>query len=490
MKLWLDQPHVKWVLMLSGWLLLLLIFPAIIGFILLANLGAAAIVTGLQFYSAFLPVKESATVKPANKPFVSIHIPTHNEPPDLVCKTLDALMDLDYENYEVIVLDNNTKNPTIWLPVQDYCKKLGAKFRFRHLDDLQGYKAGALNVCYELSSPKTEYILVIDADYKVHPELLSTSLAFFSEDRIALVQFPQSYYNANHNNLALNDEYEHFFQVYMNMANSLNCVLSTGTVSVIRKKALFEVGLWSDRTITEDVDLGLRLHEEGFHGVYVPRSLGRGLMPTDLKSLRQQRERWVFGNTQTFFNFLKMPKKNISKLQFAGIVTQLTAWVNFLLIPAITMVLTGIAMLIQYHPLHMPIAMVGIVTIWFYLVAKFAFFVFAFHKRGKSVKQAFYAYMVHLGLVWEGSGSWLRYLIREDMDFIRTNKFMVEGVLKDLMPGFMFSAAMLMSGSLFFFANAHIPAILCLLASPFFLSVIYTYQQTHNTYELSYKNAI
>ncbi|MEX1136240.1 MAG: glycosyltransferase family 2 protein [Balneolales bacterium] len=486
----LDQPNVKWALLLCVSLLVLLFIPVIMGIVLLLNFGAVAIVTGLQFYSASLPEKKVPTVKPDHKPFVSIHIPTHNEPPELVCKTLDALVELDYENYEVIVLDNNTHNPNVWLPVQDYCERLGPRFRFSHVDDLLGYKAGALNVCYKLSSPETEFILVIDADYKVHPELLSTSLGYFSDERIALVQFPQSYYNAHSKNLGLSDEYEHFFQVYMNMANCLNCVLSTGTVSVIRKKSLLEVGLWSDRTITEDVDLGLRLHEAGYQGVYVPKPLGKGLMPTDLKSLRQQRERWAYGNTQTFFNFLGMSKRNLSTRQLTGIVTQLTAWVNFLLIPIMALVLTSIATLVQHHPLHMPIAMVGVTTIWFYLITKLAFFMFAFNKKGKSLKQALYAYMVHLGLVWEGSGSWMRYLIRDNLGFNRTNKFEIAGPLKDLMPGLMFSLMMLISGILFLLSNALVSAILSILAAPVFMAVFYTHLQTQNTYEFIYGKAI
>ncbi len=45
-------------------------------------------------------------------PRVSIHVPTHNEPPQMVIGTLDALARLDYPDFEVIVLDNNTASET------------------------------------------------------------------------------------------------------------------------------------------------------------------------------------------------------------------------------------------------------------------------------------------------------------------------------------------------------------------------------------------
>ena len=70
---------------------------------------------------------------PDRQPFVSIHLACYNEPPEMVMITLDSLAALDYANYEVLVIDNNTKDPAIWQPVQAYCEKLGKHFRFFHL---------------------------------------------------------------------------------------------------------------------------------------------------------------------------------------------------------------------------------------------------------------------------------------------------------------------------------------------------------------------
>ena len=51
-------------------------------------------------------------------PRVSIHLPTHNEPPEMVIQTLNALARLDYPNFEVIILDNNTKDASLWKPMR------------------------------------------------------------------------------------------------------------------------------------------------------------------------------------------------------------------------------------------------------------------------------------------------------------------------------------------------------------------------------------
>src|SRR3546814_10679160 len=51
-------------------------------------------------------------------PKVSIHVPAYNEPPEMLKKTLDALARLDYPNFEVLIIDNNTKDEKIWRPVE------------------------------------------------------------------------------------------------------------------------------------------------------------------------------------------------------------------------------------------------------------------------------------------------------------------------------------------------------------------------------------
>jgi cellulose synthase/poly-beta-1,6-N-acetylglucosamine synthase-like glycosyltransferase len=59
-------------------------------------------------------------------PKVSIHVPICNEPPQMVRDTLNALAELDYPDFEVLVIDNNTTDPGLWEPVAEHCAKLAA----------------------------------------------------------------------------------------------------------------------------------------------------------------------------------------------------------------------------------------------------------------------------------------------------------------------------------------------------------------------------
>src|SRR5690242_773388 len=45
---------------------------------------------------------------PGYEPMVSLQVPAYNEPIDILQKTLNSLAQLNYSNYEVLVVDNNT----------------------------------------------------------------------------------------------------------------------------------------------------------------------------------------------------------------------------------------------------------------------------------------------------------------------------------------------------------------------------------------------
>ena len=74
-------------------------------------------------------------------PMISLHVPAHNEPPDMVIDTLRSLLRLDYPRYEIILIDDNTDEEDLWRPVEVWCQRHGVKFV--HLEDWPGYKSGA-----------------------------------------------------------------------------------------------------------------------------------------------------------------------------------------------------------------------------------------------------------------------------------------------------------------------------------------------------------
>jgi exo-beta-1,3-glucanase (GH17 family)/cellulose synthase/poly-beta-1,6-N-acetylglucosamine synthase-like glycosyltransferase len=282
---------------------------------------------------------------PENSPRVSIHVPCFNEPPAMVIETLNALAALDYDNFEVIVLDNNTPDTQTWLPVQSRCTALGERFRFYHFDNMRGFKAGALNEALALTDPKALYIAVIDSDYQVEPFWLRRSLPLFASPDIALVQGPQDYRDANQNvfkSMAY-EEYRGFFQIGMVERNEHNAIIQHGTMTIVRKDALKRVGGWATWCITEDTELGLKLFEAGYSAAYIADSMGSGVMPDTLDAFMGQRYRWVYGAMQIMKHHAASIFLGRSKLSWAQRYQFLVGWLPW--------ISDGLGMIVTYMAL-------------------------------------------------------------------------------------------------------------------------------------------
>ena len=232
-------------------------------------------------------------------PRVSIHVPAYNEPPEMLIETLDALAALDYPDYEVLVIDNNTPDEAVWRPVEAHCAKLGARFRFFHVAPLAGFKAGALNFALRHTAPDADVIAVIDADYIVRPEWLRDLAPAFANPRTGVVQAPQDYRDAGESafKAMCHAEYRGFFHIGMITRNERNAIIQHGTMTMVRRSLLERIG-WSEWCITEDAELGLRILDEGYEATYIPTSYGRGVMPDTFLDFKKQRSRWAFGAMQ------------------------------------------------------------------------------------------------------------------------------------------------------------------------------------------------
>jgi hypothetical protein len=141
-------------------------------------------------------------------PKVSIHIPAYREPPEMLKATLDSIARLDYPNFECIVVINNTPDAAMWRPIEEHCRDLGARFKFMNVENLQGYKAGALRLALESTASDAEVIAILDADYVVQPDWLKDLIPAFADPQVGLVQAPQDHRDGDRSPLhyAMNGE--------------------------------------------------------------------------------------------------------------------------------------------------------------------------------------------------------------------------------------------------------------------------------------------
>ncbi len=364
-------------------------------------------------------------------PKVSLHLPIHNEPPEMVKKTLAALAELDYPNLEVLVIDNNTKEPSVWQPVENKCRLLGENFQFFHLENWPGFKAGAINYALEKTAKDAEIIAVIDSDYIVDSHWLKSLIPYFEKSDVGFVQAPQDYRDWKENGFKslCHWEYAGFFQIGMVQRNESNAIIQHGTMTLVRRSALESVGNWGEWCICEDSELGLRLYRAGYDSVYVKESFGRGVTPDTLSGYITQRHRWVYGAMQILKRhwraLLTGHKSDLTPAQRYYFVAGWLPWFSDALAMLFTFASLLLTALIFIDPVHseLPVNAFILPTI-----GLFGFKIFRtlwlYHVRVKcTTMQTFGAAIAGLALthtvakaIWQG-------LFTSKRPFLRTPKF-------------------------------------------------------------------
>ncbi len=260
-----------------------------------SNVNYVSDVMGRTRRSRPLPVAD-----PAYQPFVSLHTPAYNEPPELLIETIKALEQIDYPNYEIVVVDNNTKDPAIYGPVEEYCRDR-ERVKFVHVAPWPGYKAGACNLALrQYTDPRAEIIGLVDADDIVKPYYLKEVVPYFCDESLGFIQTFEGNrdYEGSGYYTACVDSYQGFYLAVMSSRNERNTVPFVGTMGMFRREALMGVGGWNEWCICEDTEASLRVLKAGWSGLYIPRCFGRGIVPPTFAGLNTQRHRWCFGAMQ------------------------------------------------------------------------------------------------------------------------------------------------------------------------------------------------
>src|SRR5213080_2789789 len=277
----------------------------IVASFVLLLLEASALALSVYYLFEILDVFSRRTriahrAEPSYRPKVAMQVPCYNEPIEVMRETLTALAHLDYQDVIVQVVDNNTRDPQNWRPLEALCKELGERFQFIHLEPWPGYKAGALNEATRRLPQDVSILGIVDADYLVKPAFLKEMVGHFADERVAFVQTPQNYRDWKDSGYlrGLFYSYRYFFDVTMPARTNRNAIIFAGTMGLIRRSALEGIGGWEESVITEDAEASLRMLGLGSIGVFEPTAWGEGLMPLSFDGLKKQRFRWALGGIQ------------------------------------------------------------------------------------------------------------------------------------------------------------------------------------------------
>lgn len=223
---------------------------------------------------------------------VDVFIATYNEPLELVRKTALSARAMDYPHETWILDDGNRK------ACADLAAELGCHYLARH--ENTHAKAGNLNNA--LRHSQAAFVVTLDADHAPHKDLITRTLGYFCDPKIAFVQTPQAFDNTG-SFLHLNEgpgrdtwnEQTLWFHAIERGRDHWNAVAYCGSPAVFRRAALDQIGGFATGTITEDTHTSIRAHKAGWEAVYHPEVLAAGLAPDTPAAFFTQRLRWGRG---------------------------------------------------------------------------------------------------------------------------------------------------------------------------------------------------
>jgi cellulose synthase/poly-beta-1,6-N-acetylglucosamine synthase-like glycosyltransferase/peptidoglycan/xylan/chitin deacetylase (PgdA/CDA1 family)/spore germination protein YaaH len=227
------------------------------------------------------------------QPFVSVLVPAFNE--ELVIRnTIDSLLASNYEDYEVFVIDDGSKDRTSEVVRESFSHDKRVKL----FSVPNAGKAAALN--FGLKNAKGDVVIALDADTLFAPQTLAALAHRFYNPKIGAVAGNAKV--GNRINIVTRwQALEYITSQNMDRRAfaSLNCItVVPGAVGAWRRDLLQQAGGFPGDTLAEDQDLTLRIRRLGYKIGYEENAIAWTEAPDRLRSLARQRFRWAYGTLQ------------------------------------------------------------------------------------------------------------------------------------------------------------------------------------------------
>lgn len=335
------------------------------------------------------------------KPFVTVMIPAHNEE-DVITKTVKNVLDMNYENFEVIVIDDRSEDNTANVIKNLEAENEKVTALVRNKDDYPG-KSAVLNDALKLA--KGEAILVMDADARVDADFLSKLIPDLEPEDVGAVQARKVIINKDYNILTRcqNNEYtlDSHFQVGRDAVKG--AVELRGNGELIKRKALEDIGGWNNFTITDDLDMSTQLHIKGWDVRFCPEAIVYEEGIIYLTPLFRQRRRWLEGSIRRYLeHFGEVLKSKDISLRAS---LDMTAYISEFLMPIWLLMEIGFQIFdvtVKSAPKNCILSSIIVgagIAVCFTLAARYSLRRFDNLSRTQSLKQAIET-SLYLFIIW------------------------------------------------------------------------------------------
>jgi cellulose synthase/poly-beta-1,6-N-acetylglucosamine synthase-like glycosyltransferase len=212
---------------------------------------------------------------------------------------------------------------------------------------------------YGLLQARGEYVVIFDAEDRPEADQLKKAILAFrkSPADVACVQARLNYFNQTQNILTrwFSIEYSmHFDLLLPGLCSERVPVPLGGTSNHFVRERLLDIGAWDPYNVTEDADLGIRLHKDGYYTAMID-STTLEEANSDLHNWIRQRSRWNKGYVQTWLVHMRHPLRLFEQLGPKGFLSfNLVFGGTFtLLLNPIFWTLTTVFLLTQAHLIQM-----------------------------------------------------------------------------------------------------------------------------------------
>ncbi len=242
-------------------------------------------------------------------PSVSIVVPVKNEE-IVIDRLLGALTRLNYpqEKTEIVIVEDGSVDVTAEI-CREYVRQYPDQIRLIHQLSSTG-KPAALN--YALKHVRGEIVAVFDADSVPDPDALLNAVKYFQDSSVAAVQGRTRSINPDQNVLTKFASYEEglAFNIYLQGRDALDLFVPlAGSCYFIRKSVIEQVHGWDDESLSEDVEMSVRLALTGHRIKYAPDVRSWQETTASGAHLIGQRMRWFRGNMEVALKYGKLVTK-------------------------------------------------------------------------------------------------------------------------------------------------------------------------------------
>jgi cellulose synthase/poly-beta-1,6-N-acetylglucosamine synthase-like glycosyltransferase len=283
---------------------LLNIVPYLIVFFGAVNLLRMALfIVGSNLYSLQKDLKGKKKGNYRRKYYTySVVIPAHNEEGTIV-RNVESIAKSNYpqEKVQIIVVDDGSTDRTY-----ERIARYKAENKVSNLTILRqknSGKANALNNAIK-NFATGELVMCLDADSYLEKNALLNCTEYFKDERVKAVASNVKIIKSE-GLLNLIQQYEYLVCYQMKRAQTVFNIeyIIGGIGSVFRRSAMEEVGYYDGNTVTEDIDLTMKVLRGGNKEnrvVYGADVIAHTEAVISVAGLIKQRYRWKWGRCQTF----------------------------------------------------------------------------------------------------------------------------------------------------------------------------------------------